>query len=154
MKEFILTGGKTLVDDEDYEQLLKEGWKWQYSDGYAVREDSKTRRKIKLCNWLLGLPMTQMIDHIDHNTANDQRYNLRPCTASQNRCNAAKKANSSSKYKGVAWNKRFKKWQVYICVFKKQTYLGSYSNEEEAARVYDRAAKELHEEFACLNFPE
>ena len=59
-----------------------------------------------------------------------------------------------SKYKGVYWHKKDKRWQAQIGENKKRTYIGSYTNEMDAARAYDKKAKELHGEFARLNFPE
>ena len=40
-----------------------------------------------------------------------------------------------SKYRGVTKNK--KKWQVYIWINNRNMYLGSYSNEKIAAKIYD-----------------
>jgi hypothetical protein len=46
-----------------------------------------------------------------------------------------------------------KKWQVQIKINHKSHYIGIFKDEEEAARAYDKAARELHGEFAALNFP-
>lgn len=48
--------------------------------------------------------------------------------------------NMKSKYKGVSWSNRDKKWAVSISVNGKTKHLGSYKDEEEAAKVYMRAA--------------
>jgi hypothetical protein len=36
----------------------------------------------------------------------------------------------------------------------KEIHLGLFDTQEEAARVYDVAAKRYYKEFACLNFDE
>ena len=60
--------------------------------------------------------------------------------------------NAGSRYKGVCWHKRKKKWCVSICKSGKRAYLGPFDNETEAALAYDQKAKELFGEFAYLNF--
>ena len=58
-----------------------------------------------------------------------------------------------SEYKGVSWNKRDKKWQVYIKRDGETTimYLGSYKDEKDAGRAYNAKALEFYGEFAELN---
>jgi hypothetical protein len=55
-----------------------------------------------------------------------------------------------SRYKGVSRNRE--KWQARIKVDGKQSHLGIFTDEEDAARAYDAAARELFGEFAYLNF--
>ena len=68
-------------------------------------------------------------------------------------CNTFSSKVGSSKYKGVTWHKMGKKWVAAIQLNRKQYHLGHFSNEIDAARAYDEKAKELHGEFAYLNFP-
>ena len=156
MKEFPLTRGKfALVDDEDYLLLTQQKKKWYYDPkGYAKRRCYKTGKIVEMGHHLLGIPMSQELDHKDHNGLNVQRSNLRECTHAQNGGNHRKHKNTSSKYKGVSWNKRAKKWQVNIMLLYKNIYLGRFDSEEDAARVYDIAAKTAFQEFADLNLPE
>lgn len=60
----------------------------------------------------------------------------------------------ASKYKGVSWHKNHKKWEAGIMVDKKRKFLGSFDDEIEAARAYDKAAKSLLGENVKLNFQE
>jgi hypothetical protein len=60
----------------------------------------------------------------------------------------------SSEYKGVTWNKNTEKWQAQIKIDKNNKYLGLFSNEVDAAKTYDKAAKKLFGRYAKLNFPE
>jgi hypothetical protein len=56
-----------------------------------------------------------------------------------------------SRYRGVSRNGN--QWQVLIMVCKKKRYVGSYLNEEEAARSYDKVALQNHGKRAKTNFP-
>ena len=57
----------------------------------------------------------------------------------------------ASKHKGVVWHKNKKKWMAQIQLNGKQTYLGYFINEIDAAKTYNEAATELFGEFAYLN---
>jgi len=93
------------------------------------------------------------VDHIDGNGLNNTRANLRICTYQQNVCNC-KSRGGDSKYKGISWDKRSKKWRAKIRYNSKDKHLGVFEDEIEAAREYDREAAKLFGEFAYLNFPE
>jgi len=99
-------------------------------------------------------PDAPRYDHFDHDGLNNSRLNLRPCTASQNNCNQRKGGGTSSKYKGLTWIPKRKKWKVMICVNGKNKFVGEFSDEVEAAKAYDAAARKYHGEFALLNFPD
>lgn len=94
------------------------------------------------------------IDHIDGNKLNNRIENLRICTHNQNQHNQGIRASNKSGYKGVSWMKSVKKWHAQICCNSKVTHLGLYTCKIEAAKAYDEAAKQLHGEFAWLNFPD
>jgi len=57
----------------------------------------------------------------------------------------------SSRYKGVTWHKRCKKWQVYITINQKSIYLGLFADETLAALAYNEAATKHFGDFAALN---
>jgi len=92
-------------------------------------------------------------DHIDGNGLNNLRSNLRPASNSQQQAHQGLRANNKSGYKGVHWHKRDLQWQAEITVNGKKRYLGSFEDEIEAAKAYDRAAFAAWGEFAVLNFP-
>ena len=92
------------------------------------------------------------IDHIDGDTKNNHVSNLRYASGTQNQGNRRKHASASSTFKGVTWDSARSKWKARIVIDSKLNHLGYYDDEEEAARAYDRVAREHFGEFALLNF--
>lgn len=145
-----------LIDDEDYQRVSK--YKWTYDNGYAVRGirlPNRRYKKIMLHRFLINAKPGQFVDHIDGNRSNNTRSNLRICTKAQNGQNRHIPApNKVSHYKGVSRTHNTRdRWQALIIANGKRHYLGSFPSQEEAARAYDTKARELHGEFAQLNFP-
>ena len=104
-----------------------------------------------------GKPLTtkQEVDHIEHadgSHAQDRLSNLRIVSSSQNIMNQRINRNNTSGYKGVSWHKRNGKWKAEIMSQGRRKCLGYFTTPEAAALAYDKAAKELHGEFAQLNF--
>ena len=94
------------------------------------------------------------VDHINGNGLDNRKANLRLATGTQNGYNRRKtRKRTWSKYKGVTFDKRRKKWEGKIVINGRKQHLGSFTNELDAGRAYDEAAKKYHGEFALLNFP-
>jgi capsid portal protein len=90
------------------------------------------------------------VDHVNGKPADNRRSNLRTCTRTENNHNRhAFRGNTG--YKGVHFNKRQRKFVAYITVNGQMKYLGQYATPEAGALVYNRAAREHHGGFACLN---
>ena len=86
---------------------------------------------------------------------NDQGYapgNCRWATISQQNRNHRRRSDSASPYKGM-YRDRTGRWVARITSDGVVRSLGTFADPEAAARAYDAAAKVLHGEFACLNFP-
>lgn len=78
---------------------------------------------------------------------------MRICSPENNKRNTRKwRTPTSSKFKGVCFDKKWGKWTAQITNGKK-IHLGRFGTELEAAQAYDKAAKEHFGEFAVLNFP-
>lgn len=158
MKEIQLTQGMVaLVDDTDYEWLNQFSWcfKDAKSSGYAhrgIRLKSGRWTTITMHRFILGLDDPKaFVDHKDGNGLNNQRYNLRPCSNSQNRMNSAPNEGSSSRFKGVTYKADSNRWIAQIRHKKKTMRIGTFATQEIAAAEYNRVAKELFGEFAKLN---
>ena len=145
-----------IVDDKDLE--LVNQYKWYLTNkGYVYTQPYLGNYKhgsLMMHRLINKTPDGMFTDHINHNKLDNRKSNLRICTNQQNSMNRNSHKNSSSKFKGVSWHPRDKKWQVEIEIAGKRFYLGMYTNEIEAAKAYDKQATELHGEFARLNFEE
>ncbi len=157
-----------LVDIEDLELVSKYRWylnrQISKSSGdvsfYAVTnirtERGGNQRSLKMHRLILGLDFgdSRWADHKNHDTLDNRRKNLRPCSPSENAGNRNKMGGTSSKYKGVSFNLKNKNFVSQIVVDGKSVHLGHFKTQKEAAIQYDKAAFSAHREFASLNFPE
>lgn len=157
MRLIPLTQGEhTQIDCQDYESLSKYKWDLQRDKNghkYAVRSGG-----ILMHQQIMGFPDGE-IDHHDRNGLNNQRYNLRLCSHSQNMMNQRKSLNPKSSHcRGVSKRKPSKswaspKWRATIQIKGKSIHLGYFDNEIDAGIAYDNAAHKYFREFALLNFP-
>lgn len=158
MKKISLTQGLfALVDDEDYGQLSVYKW-YAIKAGrtfYAVRNtriENVGWRIIRMHRQILGLTDPKAItDHADGDGLNNQRYNLRACSKSENARNRdATKANTSGA-KGVFWHKKNHCWVARIKFGGKLLHLGCFTDINAASLAYNAAAETYFGEFARLN---
>lgn len=166
MKEVPLSGKYSflnlIVDDVDFDQVEAFSWhhfasKWNtYARRKVLAEGEKQRFQF-LHSYLTGW---KLVDHINGNGLDNRRANLRPATQAENMRNREKQrfvrgdVRPTSRYKGVSLRRTSGRWYAYINGGGKARYLGSFVDETDAARAYDRAALEEYGEFALLNFPE
>lgn len=146
-------GNTTIVDDEDYDWLSQ--WDWfECSKGYirrSYKQDGKNVT-IRMHRLLTNAPLDKQVDHINGDKRDNRKLNLRLCNNAENVCNQPKRniASSASKYKGVSRIRKL--WMSRITKDSKVIHLGNFRNELHAAMAYDIWAKDLHGEFANLNF--
>lgn len=153
-------GRVALVDDEDYDLVMQYRW-------YVIESLPEGRRPCgpyaatrkgpkggghttRMHCLIMG---AKGIDHRDHNGLNNQRYNLRLATHTQNMRNMRSHQGTASSYKGVSWHSEKCKWRAGIKLNNRTRHLGYFFSEAEAAYAYDAAAREHFGEFACVNFP-
>lgn len=156
MREIKLTQGKkALVDDEDYELISKYKWvcakepKVSYALTSIIKNGVRTTMRMHRLIMKIFDPKIQ-IDHKNNNGLDNRKENLRICNRRQNNMNTSLQKNNTTGYKGVVRRKNRYVAQTYWD--KKHIYIGSFLTAEEAARAYDKKVKELHSEFAKLNF--
>lgn len=142
-------GLQTVIDEEDYD--LVSNYRWYAAEGagglvYAVS-------RLRLHRVIVDAPLGMIVDHINGDTLDNRRSNLRVCTPSQNQLNTGSKG-GSSRFNGVSFSKQKGKWLAQFFLNGAAIYCGLFEREEDAARAVDRRKKELCGEFARLNFPE
>jgi hypothetical protein len=151
MKQIILTKNQiTLVDDEDYDFLMQ--WKWyaraSRNGFYATRTDNNTGQAIWMHKEIIKVPKGKVVDHINRNSLDNQKQNLRICSQQENCFNRGKFQDKH--LKGVNFSRGA--WTAYIKINGKQINLGRFSSEHKAALVRDLWARDLQGKFADLNF--
>ena len=137
------------IDSADYP--LVKGYRWHavLPRGGGFYAATSTGKDMFIHQLLLGI---KDADHKDRNGLNNRRSNLRPATRQQQQANRKKDAHGiTSKFRGVSWHKETKKFRAAIVFRDKQKHLGLFLNEADAARAYNKAAKEHFGEFASLN---
>ena len=163
-----------MVDDEDYDMLINYSWYAQkltnrfYAHSGVNNGKGKSSGKLLMHRLIIGVTDKNIeIDHKDHNGVNNQKTNLRLASQADNARNCSAKKNGTSQYLGVhkyipktKWKEKTyiypPKWQAIIGFEYKRIGLGYFpftpEGEIEAAKAYDKKAKELFGEFANLNF--
>jgi hypothetical protein len=149
-------GQWTIVDSKDYYRLMDYKW-WVHGNGtnlYAARTAITAElrsRIIYLHRQIMDPPPTLLVDHRNTDSLDNRRANLRLATQVQNMQNRRKRKNTSSRFIGVHFDKQRLRWSVHIRHNGRKLWLGRFTDEISAARVYDKAAKEYFGEFARLN---
>jgi hypothetical protein len=103
---------------------------------------------------VIDIPQGLVCDHTNHNGLDNRKTNVRPATSSQNSCNARKRTKTISRYRGVSRDASSNRYRARIKLNGRQIHLGTFDDQEQAAKAYDAAAKKYHGEFAVLNFPD
>jgi len=147
VKEIKLTKNKVaIVDDEDFKYLNYLKWHTLTVKDlhYAVAKSGKLLMHRIIMNPNKG----QCVDHINGNSLDNRKSNLRLCSHSENMRNRKQKTKNKSGYKGIYPSG--KKWRTYIQIDKKNTYIGTYDNIKDAINAYNEASIKYFGKFANL----
>lgn len=151
----LTNGGLALVDELDADLVLSHIWRGvrRTYTSYAVGPAGYMHRLITEFRWA-------EVDHINGDGLDNRRHNLREADRVRQMWNRRKPARSytgeptSSTYKGVDLHKASGRWRVRIADGTGRVRaLGYYSDEREAALVYDSSARQIHGPYATVNFP-
>jgi hypothetical protein len=108
----------------------------------GLKRHAKSIHQLVAIAFLEHIPngLSLVVDHIDNDKTNNKLENLQIITQREN---ASKDRNGNSKYAGVCYHIRRKKWCVGIIINGKRHHLGSFKDEKEASEVYQNKLKEI-----------
>ena len=145
-----------LIDDDDYEKI--KDYKWNVlkkSNGIYIictaRTADRKRHTLRMQRVIMNCNSGMDVDHVNGNTLDNRKSNLRICTHTENMRNMSKRKNVTSVYKGVYFNKSRNKWTASIRINGTLKHLGHYKTEDQAAISYNISAVKYFGEFARPN---
>lgn len=152
-REIPLTRGQvTIVDEADFDWLSQWKWRAQWVTGQRSFIALRTVgvKAVLMHRLILGLEPgdKRQGDHINRDTLDNRRSNLRIASPSQNAWNQGVRRISSTGYKGVFYYRKTRKWGAKIGVRRTRLFLGYFITPELAHEAYCRAAAKYHGEFA------
>ena len=143
-----------IVDPEDFEELNQYKWCVARSDGicYAVRK-GPDGRLIMMHREIMKTPEGMVVDHKNLDGLDNRKVNMRNGTKAQN-CYNHRPPRGGTGFKGVKYIAEIDKYKATVGHKNKAIVVGLFDDPIEAAKARDRVARELHGEFAYLNFPD
>ena len=142
-------------DLEDFDKIKDYCWHSE-EKGYVVTDThAESRRVIKMHRLIIGANLfSQHVDHINHQTNDNRKCNLRICTSSENNWNVEKRIDNKSGCPGVCWHARDLCWEVHIQVHKKPIYIGRFNNYDDAVAARKQAEEKYFGNYSFDNSQE
>lgn len=138
---------KFYFDLDDYDKIKDYYWSIKDS-GYVFTRIKDTREYLSMHRLVTDVSKDKDVDHKDHKCNNNQKYNLRICTESQNGRNCKKQKNNISGYTGVSWHNNNNKWMSYITILGKRIHLGYYDDINDALAIRKQAEEKYFKEWS------
>ncbi len=146
------------IDTEDYEKVSQHSWRVTKASTGRERVVTSFRtpqgvRSVTLGKFLMNPPPGKQVYPRRFNEGLDYRKsNLIVCTLKERqRLLPKNRTAKSSSYRGVSYIQKQKKWRAAIEVKGRTVNLGNFSNEAEAAKAYNKAAKKYFGDVAYQN---
>lgn len=126
---------EALVDEGDLQRVLDRAPWHLTGKGYVHASWNAQGEDVYLHRFVLGLDHNdlELVGHINGNKLDCRKTNLRAVTPGENAQNTHSRAGSSSRFRGVSWDKAREKWVAQHTLDGQHYYLGRYDSEEEAA---------------------
>lgn len=127
---------KAIFDIEDIKKVSQYKWHLHLRKSdmrYDVcTNQPQTRKYIILSRFLTDCPQDKFVDHINRDTLDNRKQNLRICTTFENNQN---QGTNKSGCVGVCWDKSRNKWRVMIG----KINIGRFDNFEDAVKARKQA---------------
>ena len=148
-------GQNAIVDAADFTWLTQWDWCacWRESSSGFYAISNRCPYGLLMHRAIIQPEKPFEVDHINRNTLDNRRENLRKVTRAQNNYNQRLRKDNASGFRGVYYRADRGTWDAMIKINKKCIYLGAFNTSKEAAYAYDEAARNFHGEFAFQNFP-
>lgn len=137
------------VDLDDFDKVKHICW--TFNNNYVIGKDNGKRVRLHRLIMNLSTGDNKLVDHINHNTRDNRKQNLRIVNSSQNAMNRVKRTNNTSGTVGVHYNKRDKVWQSTISIDKKRISLGYFSNKDDAIKARKQAENKYYGDYSYTN---
>lgn len=144
------TNNEMLCDAECVEELLK--YYWSEHRGYARSNINKKHIYAHRIIMKVGnFKTNEQIDHINGNTLDNRKSNLRIVTSRQNGLNSSIRKDNTSTVTGVSWIKKQKKWLARVYDNGKEIRLGYFDEFEDAVKARKIAENNYYGKYSYDN---
>lgn len=144
-------GFSAIVDDADYPMVMRYKWLARvcsaehiYASRGVAASGGMKPQTIYLHRWLMDCPPELQVDHINHNTLDNRRGNLRIVTRTQNRINRKRRPRGCKYHLSGTGKVIPRPWQAVMVSEGVQRSLGSYATEAEASAAYEAECRRVH----------
>ena len=143
-----------LVDVEDWERVTQ--YKWHLNQNKKRKNHRYVQTNVpvngkytttSLHRFVMSANSGDIIDHINGDTLDCRKINLRRVTPTQNSQNQSTRSDNTSGQKGVQYRKERNRWWAGITVNKKTIHLGYFRDFDEAVNSYKDAEMKYFGEF-------
>lgn len=153
------------IDLEDLERVLNFPYSWFakysatvgkfYAASSEYRPEIKKSRTVLMHQFIMGVENTTRevnVDHINHNTLDNRKENLRVTNVTDNCKNRKLSKANTSGYRNVCWDNWYNQWKVQLQVDGKNTILGLFPKDqlEEAGKFAKEMRAKYYGEFAGI----
>lgn len=139
----------TIIDTEDYTKIKQFCWFLKESYAKANSKGSVKAHNILIHRIIMSCPSGLVVDHINGDTLDNRKSNLRVCTIAQNTRNKSRESSSMSGLLGVYFIKR-KGWCAKLTVLGKSYFKGYYKTKSEALTERKKLEIKYFEEYSTV----
>lgn len=165
MREIPLRGkygnGKfAIIDDEDFGRVIQHKWflSKKRETGHQYIRTRIGKEDVRLHRFIVNAPKRFFVDHINRDTLDNRKWNLRLCTNSENQMNSIKRKNKMdinglSVPKGIKYDKSRpnKPWIGRVSVNGKRYSTKGYTTIEECLDEYKKLSRKYFGDFARIS---